>query len=396
MNAPKSSLPKEVCVLPDRERISRLLAQLYDAAANRELWEVFLRDFSSTLRASAAAVLMHDSRENQNSVVQQFGFDPSDLRKYYDQSRESSDIWTARARPLSQTGWTGVSEQLCEPGELRMSDFYNGCLRHLDIFHGLFGVIQQGPQSIANIGFYRPATDTTFGPAQREILNFFMPHLDRAFQLHCQLATLRDRNQSLQSAVNTFPNAIFVFNANGDISFLNHAANDLLSAHDGLTCKYSQLRGERSQDSVALDRVIRDAIASNKRRDTFGGVALIRRKTGRPLKVVVMPVRSLHLGAHIGALGFVIDPSRRQRPRNEILAGLFGLTVAECRLALLLTDGKSLTEISQELGVSRNTLKTQTASLYAKTGTLRQSQLVRLISQIPHSSGEGNNAIKPW
>ena len=67
------------------------------------------------------------------------------------------------------------------------------------------------------------------------------------------------------------------------------------------------------------------------------------------------------------------------------LSGLFRLTSAESRVALLLGDGKSLSEIAQLLGVSRNTLKTQVAGIYSKTGTSRQSQLVRLLALFPQS-----------
>jgi DNA-binding CsgD family transcriptional regulator len=104
-----------------------------------------------------------------------------------------------------------------------------------------------------------------------------------------------------------------------------------------------------------------------------------------------MPVQGSQLGVDsAAAVGFAIDPAQRIRPRNEILYSMFRLTPAECRLALLLADGKSLTEISQDLGVSRNTLKTQVASIYSKTSTARQSQLVRLLSQFPDNYGKAS------
>jgi hypothetical protein len=48
----------------------------------------------------------------------------------------------------------------------------------------------------------------------------------------------------------------------------------------------------------------------------------------------------------------------------------------------LLADGRSPTEIAEMLNLSKNTLKSQLASIYGKTGTSRQSQLVRLLLQI--------------
>ncbi|OLB23510.1 MAG: hypothetical protein AUH15_03155 [Acidobacteriales bacterium 13_2_20CM_55_8] len=373
-------------MLPSKERLSRLLGSLYDAAANADLWDVFLKDFVDLMHANAAGLLMHNFRGNRHSVLQQFGLDPDDVRVYYNQTSESTDIWTARARSVIQTGWTGISEDLCAADELRGSEFYNECLRKLNIFHGIFGVIHQGDPFIANIGVYRSARREGFEPAQLEILNFFMPHLHRAFQLHFQLADLRTRNESLQIALDMLPTSLLIFDAEARILFANRSATDLLSHADGLLSKRERLRAERSEQSTVLETLIREATAAGIGKGlTDGGTAFISRKSGPPLRIVVIPVRGLYLSGQdsAAAVAFVIDPAQRIRPRNEILHLLFGLTPAECRLALLLGDGKSLSEVSQEIGVSRNTVKTQSASIYAKTSTSRQSQLVRLLSQFP-------------
>jgi len=85
----------------------------------------------------------------------------------------------------------------------------------------------------------------------------------------------------------------------------------------------------------------------------------------------------------VAAIVFIIDPTQRSRPAKEILIALFGLTPAECRVAMLLADGKSATEIASTLGVTRNTLKSHVAKIYAKTGTSRQSQVARLLLKLP-------------
>jgi DNA-binding CsgD family transcriptional regulator len=117
-----------------------------------------------------------------------------------------------------------------------------------------------------------------------------------------------------------------------------------------------------------------------------GGAVLISRKSRPPLRISVSPLKNSIVGkpAAAAAIAFIVDPDRRLRPRNKLLSALFGLTPAECRIALLVSDGKSLPEISGELGVSRNTLKSQIASVYAKTGVSRQSQLARMMLQFPH------------
>ena len=61
----------------------------------------------------------------------------------------------------------------------------------------------------------------------------------------------------------------------------------------------------------------------------------------------------------------------------RLIARLYGLTPAECRFTAALLSGQSLTEYGERAGLTRNTLKTELRSLFAKTGTARQSELIR-------------------
>jgi len=111
----------------------------------------------------------------------------------------------------------------------------------------------------------------------------------------------------------------------------------------------------------------------------------IARRTGSSLFITITPVRDLdpHQPDAVAAIAFISDPQRRKRPRSETLSALFGLSPAESRVTILLADGKSLAEISQLLGVTRNTVKTQLSSIFSKTKTARQSQLIRLLAELP-------------
>jgi DNA-binding CsgD family transcriptional regulator len=64
---------------------------------------------------------------------------------------------------------------------------------------------------------------------------------------------------------------------------------------------------------------------------------------------------------------------------KDILRTLFGRTRAECRVALLLADGRSPREIAQTVGVSFETVRSQMKSIFAKTNVKRQGELIRLL-----------------
>lgn len=373
-------------MLPSKRVLSDLLGTLYDAAANPDSWDIFLRGFMQPTHSNSAALLVHDLKNGQHNIVRQYGIDAKDVRNYYNIANELEDVWRSNALPLSYPGWTHISESLCPSGVLVGTPFYNECLKQLHIYHGMFGVVEQKGPVLAIISFYRQKKGIPFDTSELELLNFFMPHLRRAFQLHFRLADLQTRSVSLQAAVDMSPTGMIFFDSTGRILFMNRNARAIVAQKDGLLSTPDGLRAVQVRESANLDLLIRQAIATSTGTGLdAGGTILISRRSLPPLHLLVVPTRNLELDSSTSAAAvvFIVDPSRRLRPAPEILSDLYRLTPAESRVTLLLGDGKSLSEIAEILGVSRNTLKTQVASVYSKTGTSRQSQLVRLLAQFP-------------
>jgi DNA-binding CsgD family transcriptional regulator len=69
-----------------------------------------------------------------------------------------------------------------------------------------------------------------------------------------------------------------------------------------------------------------------------------------------------------------------------LLEALFDLTPAEAGVASLLVEGKSVDEIAGARGVMQNTIRMQLKLIFAKTGTRRQAELVKLLA-IPSKVG---------
>lgn len=65
---------------------------------------------------------------------------------------------------------------------------------------------------------------------------------------------------------------------------------------------------------------------------------------------------------------------------------MFGLTPAECRIATLLAEGLPLKRIAEIQGTQHETVRKQLRSIYQKTATNRQPELVRLLLHLPHDA----------
>ncbi|MCI0598920.1 MAG: hypothetical protein L0Y50_01080 [Beijerinckiaceae bacterium] len=72
----------------------------------------------------------------------------------------------------------------------------------------------------------------------------------------------------------------------------------------------------------------------------------------------------------------------RPGPPAPMLAKTFGLTRSEARLACIIARGAPPNIAAQELKISRETARNQLKSIFAKTDTHRQSELVALLLQV--------------
>lgn len=78
----------------------------------------------------------------------------------------------------------------------------------------------------------------------------------------------------------------------------------------------------------------------------------------------------------------MIDPDGAPYPRPEVLQRMFGLTAAEVRLALQIVRGATPGDISRANRVSITTVRSQLASVFAKTQTGRQTELAALLGRL--------------
>lgn len=76
------------------------------------------------------------------------------------------------------------------------------------------------------------------------------------------------------------------------------------------------------------------------------------------------------------------QPINRYRHKTEELPkkNKISLTQSEIALAKRLANGLTLTEVSEQAGVARETIRTHLKSVLRKTGTRRQSELTALLT----------------
>ena len=187
-------------------------------------------------------------------------------------------------------------------------------------------------------------------------------------------------DHKIAEANRTLAGAVFLLDRDGRIVSANHEAENLLAAQAGLKLVGRRLSAEDSIDqrrlAVAVTRAHAAAIESEAcTGDTF------RLRSGKAS--LVMRVTPLHRpdckpdGATVTVVVGGFAAAKEVPP--ELLQAVYALTPAESRLAASLLTGLSLGEAAAAHGTTTGTARKQLAALFDKTGTSRQSELVRLM-----------------
>jgi DNA-binding CsgD family transcriptional regulator len=180
---------------------------------------------------------------------------------------------------------------------------------------------------------------------------------------------------------------VVLVDARGTVGGLNERAAAIVAQGDGLLISGGVLRCGRSGDTVALHRLIADVARQNGHRDgaTRYGLRIHRPVGRRPLTALVTALGCQNVLQNGEAVVAVLanDPEHAPAIDAQMLRAWYDLTPAEARVSMLLVSGLSLAEIVERLGIGANTARTHLKSIFAKTDTRRQGELIRLLLSNP-------------
>lgn len=366
--------------------LSALVLDLYSAAAEPEHWETFMQHMTRQLGATASSILVRNERQagaGQHAIT--IGLDQKFIRAYRDYYSSVNIVYEA-ALAIAPNDYVGSLQRCVNEHDYRRSEIYNDYARPQDLFHQCCALLAREGDYAAAISFMRPERDGAFGEQHLELLSLLAPHMRQAFQLHNTLRTFEASSLGLSTALDQCETAIFLLDASTRLERANTAGQQLLSEGTALTLQNGFLRPRMAEDAVAFESLLTSACATGAGRDIApGGVTLLHREHGPALHCRALPFHSHSAFQEVrpAAVLFVGDPARTPVSRAAVMRSLYALTPVESRLADLLLRGTELRDAAHEMGVTFETARYHLKAVFAKTGTSRQLELIRLMESIP-------------
>ncbi|SEB05689.1 LuxR C-terminal-related transcriptional regulator [Variovorax sp. YR216] len=361
------------------QQLSDVIGSVYDCALDPALWPATCRTIANLCASTGGGICVHDLKQVQNDQLFVFGYQPEFLEKLGSRFSESP---MATADVVSNVG--DVNSLAAEPRQLYESRFYREVLEPYGLTDMMwFPALRNGGRT-ASLHASRSDQRPCYQQHDVRLFKLLSPHVCRAFAISDALDIRALRSEMLEKTLDGLAAGVYLTASDGHVVYMNAAAERQVRAGRSIRVAQNRLS--------PIDPVARAALAKSIDAATRADVAspwsehsvAIPDGVGGGYVATLLPIEN---GQRSGILApfaasvavFMQDPIKVPLMPGEAFARLHGLTGAELRVVLALSQGLGGMESAEMLGISEPTVRTHLQRIYAKTGTSRQADLLSLL-----------------
>ena len=362
----------------------QILDALYLGATDPKSFEQAIELLSARFHCMSGILLSVDPHVPETNLVLSTGvFDEAASQRYTAQFAAIDPAPAAFAR--LPVGTASTTDRLMSSQQFR-SEFIHDFYYPLGLRETLAANLISSDGRFGLLGMHRGKDRAPFSDTEIAALEQIVPHLNRALQLRRSFMRTEARAAGSQDILDRGTVGVALMETAKSAVFVNRALRAIAGRGDGMTLdRLGKPVPVNSDARRRLDILIADAISGGP-----GGIVSIPRlDDGRPYAVLVSAAPS-SIGNQVWdrrgqavAIVLVHDLDAAAARPSWVLRQIFGLSDAETLVAERVMMGDLPTQASAALGIKISTVRWHLASLFRKTDTRRQAELVRLLLSLP-------------
>ena len=375
--------------MSERDAFERVVASLHAAALDPGRWPGASALIDETLGTHGSSVALGDGESEEDYRIYFMwtclrGQRRRDLERLWFETHYPLDQGIPRLRRQPFNRLVHVTELYTEE-ELRTSASYNA-LRTLARAGNGINVRLEGLDGSRILWQVNdPVDGEGWSSAQIDTIRRLLPHVRHTLNVLQALSGAGALGATLEGLLDATGLGLVQLDARGRIVAANDRARNILRTGDGLLDGDGVLSARAPRDNDSLQNLLGRALAPFGARGA-GGSTLVRRPGPLPPLVVhVHPVQGRETdfqGWPVAALVLVVDPAGGADIDPGVVAAALDLTGMQSRVAVLLAQGMSVSEIAATTGRKESTIRSHVKHAFARHGLTRQAELVRLVRSL--------------
>ena len=358
------------------ERADELTAAIYAALLGETGWQDFLDRLNGFTPGALSTLFFHDLRARAGAVAYVSGSEGrekalQDYEGYY----SNLNPWMKKVA-ATPVGRGIIGEEIVPRDVFNRSEYYNDYVHRNGLETGVGLTLHRDRGCYFLLSTLTDDRDVDRNLERAHVLTRIAPHLKRVFRYYrsgdAHAAGL-DLGEGIGNASRL---GLIVVNDDLRVVKTSVAGEQVLAVGDpvGLDAM-GRVRFSSSELQASLQTMLQHGYFGQATRildDPQTGVRLIRVGGDRATEFFAGTTIAILVG----------DPQGNVKSHLLALAAAQGLSPAETRVFAGIVAGQSLTEIALASGIKRETVRSQLKSIFAKTGTGSQGDIVRLATGI--------------
>lgn len=374
------------------ERAHRLTERIYAAALDPEIWNDVVAEISGIFGGSPTSLGFLMPGESSPTALYTVGLREEYEHSYFEHLLRDTPFSTRFMKDF--VDHFGEISEVLSHVRIEETDLYTEWMKPqglAPIWPAGLTLLDDRGDPIGGITIFRAEGAGPFTKEELAYADAFVPHFRRALHISHALRGAQRVRTALAEAMDLLPTGLLLLDARRRVVLRNRGAERILELDDGVHLDRHGPVAADARENAALQELIADALDAG-RRDTLttGFLAISRPSAKKAFAVMVAPLLTggESVVADAAVAVFIADPEAGRLSDPEVLHALYSLTHSEAQLVRLLARGYSLEEAAEKRGVSMNTARSHLKHAFAKTGTSRQGELVRLLISGVGSMGE--------
>lgn len=355
------------------ETTDELIDLIYAILLGEASWQQFLDTLAAGMPNGKTVMVMHGITDpGEGYVPLSAGFDEKAIETY-NAHYVDLNVWQP---PLTRqkAGMGFTDDELFPSEELVKSEFFNDYLIPNEIHMMACAKIGSDRRYSFSVAALGARADTRLKAEMADRLTGLGPHLKRAFDFHRRGASNPAATKIAAALFDALDIGLIVIGDDARVKTMSAAGQAMSTENSPVRISpLGQVGFRDAQLQTVLKGMLARKYAGPKVVSLFSHgtkLTLIQVNKDRvslyfegPTVIVLME----QLGHGVTAF----DP--------QFVSLVHGLTKAETRAVAGIVAGKSVDQIAQEASLSRETIRAQMKSLYAKTGASSEADILRLL-----------------
>jgi len=367
----------------DAERLSKLIGDIYDVVLKPASWPSVLKRCSEFLPGYSAALYAKGLGGKAGDLY----FDDGNIDAAY---RESYFSTYVKIDPFSVAQYFAeVGKPVAATDCMPLSEFvetvmYKEWARPQGLVDFVSVKLESSLEKATSFGVFRHERHGAIDDEAKWRINLLVPHIRRAVSIS-RLAEFKAlEGAALADTLDAVSAAMILVDAAGRVTHANAAGQAMLSERDMIELVSGKLFATNRSVNQALYEMLEATGGGDAAVGTKGVAVSMAARTGEQHIAHILPLTSgarRRAGVEYSACAAIFVRKVELEPPSapKVMAQLYGLTPSELRVLLAVFETGSIEDIANVLGVSVPTVKTHLRRLFDKTGTRRQTDLVKLV-----------------